>query len=101
MLFDRWQRHSKHCPRCKRVMRAFGVMQSTAGRLSVLGLGLAFVLMLMRQFRSSSYWLLLTLLLAALGRWAAAERWGFVSSVPLKGLMEVPVYKSGQKRISE
>lgn len=26
---------------------------------------------------------------------------GFVSSVPLKGLMEVPVYKSGQKRISE
>ncbi|CAK9090326.1 Protochlorophyllide-dependent translocon component 52 [Durusdinium trenchii] len=76
MLFDRWQRHSKHCPRCKRVMRAFGVMQSTAGRLSVLGLGLAFVLMLMRQFRSSSYWLLLTLLLAALGRWAAAERWG-------------------------
>ncbi|CAE7877202.1 PAO, partial [Symbiodinium microadriaticum] len=38
MLFDRWQRHSKYCPRCRRVMRAFGTVQGAAGRISVCGL---------------------------------------------------------------
>ncbi|CAL1160933.1 unnamed protein product [Cladocopium goreaui] len=95
MIFDRWQRHAKDCPRCKRVMKAFGHVQTAAGRLSVLGLALATGCGLLRKPQSCCGWLLTTLLLAALGRWAAAERWGFVSSVPLKGLMEVPVYKSG------
>ena len=34
MIFDRWQRHAKHCPRCRRVMRTFGSVQSWAGRPS-------------------------------------------------------------------
>ncbi|CAE7625670.1 PAO [Symbiodinium sp. CCMP2592] len=89
MLFDRWQRHSKHCPRCRRVMRAFGTVQGAAGRVSVCGLIASAVFFFLHRREATEAALLATLLSAALGRWAAAERWGFVSSMPLKGLMEV------------
>lgn len=117
MVFDRWQRHAKHCPRCKRVMRTFGSVQSWAGRrlkkhhieaskeealpklslyhiiypniypcmhliasllslaarLSLVSLGFA-ALSLHRPYCYA--WLVTTMFLAAVARWAAAERWG-------------------------
>jgi len=97
MVFDRWQRHSKHCPRCRRVMRAFGTVQGAAGRVSVCGLIASAVFFFLHRRKATEATLLVTLLSAALGRWAAAERWGFVSSMPLKGLMEVAVYKDAAK----
>ena len=42
----------------------------------MLGLALATGCGLLRKPQSCCGWLLTTLLLAALGRWAAAERWG-------------------------
>lgn len=91
-MFSRWERHAKHCPKCRRVLKALAKLQTGASRFSAASLTIGAAAAVFG--RSAPAMLGVCAALAAVGikQWAASERWGFITSEPQKGVADVELW---------
>eukprot|EP00930_Biecheleria_cincta_P087179 TRINITY_DN7642_c0_g1_i2.p1 TRINITY_DN7642_c0_g1~~TRINITY_DN7642_c0_g1_i2.p1 ORF type:complete len:561 (-),score=99.45 TRINITY_DN7642_c0_g1_i2:316-1998(-) len=93
-MYSRWERHAKHCPKCRRVLKALGNLESGALRLSAASLTLGAAAAILGRPASATLGVCAALASAGVKQWAASERWGFITSVPQKGVADVNMYKN-------
>ncbi len=92
-LYDRWHRHTKHCPSCQRMVLKLGKIHSFCQVLALIFLVFAFILI---PFGISAKFSLTFICLAGLSLFGSLAsdnlRHLFLSSVPKKGLPVVKLY---------
>jgi len=92
-VYDRWARHAKHCPKCRRALRGLGRCETFFARAGVASLAVGATAALLGRPCGAAAGACFGLLARVLQQRLASERWGFISSVPQRGSPDVGVYK--------